>query len=128
MSQFVLVGVIFFAKRDAYRFNFSEPFLGEDSLIILVFAFLAIALLIASFALKKRFLNMAIQSQNVNLVQTAVIVACALCEAISLFGVVLAFAFDYQYFFIFPAVGILGMIFHFPKRENIHSATYKKSI
>lgn len=128
MSQFVLVAVIFFAKRDTFKLNFSEPILGDNSLIVIIFAILAVALLIASFILKNRFLSMAIEKQNVSLVQTAVIVACALCEAVSLFGVVLATVFNYQYFFIFPAVGILGMIFHFPKRENTHLASYNKSI
>jgi hypothetical protein len=48
-----------------------------------------------------------------------------LCEAISLLGVALAFAFSYQYFFLWFALGILGTILHFPKRDNLVAASYK---
>jgi hypothetical protein len=37
----------------------------------------------------------------------------------------MAFAFSYQYFFLWFALGILGMILHFPKRDNLIAAAYK---
>jgi len=79
-----------------------------------------------SFVLRKRFINQAINEQKLQLVQTAMIIGCALCESITLFGVVLAFAQNYQYFFLWFALGILGIILHFPRRENLIAASYKK--
>lgn len=126
VSQALLLVVIYFAKPEAFRFDFSQPLLGENAPIVIVFALLAISNLILSLALARKFLNQAIAAQNVALVQTAMIVGCALCEAISLFGVVLAFAFSYQYFFLWFALGILGTILHFPRRDNLIAAVYKR--
>jgi MFS family permease len=120
--------VIYFAKPEVFKFNFSRPILGENAVIIILLAFLAIANLIISFFLSERFLKEAIEKQSVELVQRAMIVGLALCESISLFGLVLAFVFDYQYFFAWFAVGILGMILHFPKRQNIHDASFRKFV
>ena len=127
MSQFVFLVVIYFSKPELLKFDFTEPFLGENAVVIILLAFLAISNLIISFFLSKRFINEAIEKQSIAFVQRAMVVGLALCESISLFGLVLAFVFNYQYFFVWIAVGILGMLFHFPKRENIHLANYKKS-
>jgi hypothetical protein len=127
MSQFMFLLVIFMVKPEVFQFDLAKPLLGENGIIIILFAFIAIANLILSFFFKKRFINEAIEKQSVDFVQRAMIIGCALCESVSLFGFILAFIFDYQYFFIWFALGIVGMIFHFPKRENLHLATYKKS-
>jgi hypothetical protein len=126
VSQALLLVVIYFAKPEIYKFDFSKPLLGENALMIIVLALVSIFNLVLSFALRKKLLNQATTGQNVAFVATAVIVGCALCEAISLFGVVLVFAFSYQYFFLWFALGILGTILHFPKRENLVAASYKK--
>jgi len=39
---------------------------------------------------------------------------------------VLAFAFNYEYFFLWIALGILGMLVHFPRRGDIEAANFKK--
>jgi F0F1-type ATP synthase membrane subunit c/vacuolar-type H+-ATPase subunit K len=127
VSQALLLVVVYFAKPEAFRFDFSKPLLGENAPIILVFALLAISNLALSFVLSRKYLNQAVAGQNIAPVQTAMIIGCALCEAISLFGVVLVFAFSYQYFFLWFALGILGTILHFPKRDNLVAASYKRS-
>ena len=126
VSQLVLLVVIFFAKPEVFKFDYSKPLLGDNGMIIVIFALLAISNLMLSFVLRKKYLNQAIAEQKTTLVQTAMIVACALCEAVSLFGVVLAFAFSYQYFFLWFALGILGTILHFPRRNNLIAASYQK--
>lgn len=125
-SQVMLLVVVYFAKPEIFRFDFSKPLLGENPAITIVFALLAISCLVFSFVLSRKFLNQAAAAQNVALVQTALVVGCALCEAISLFGVVLVFAFTYQYFFLWFALGILGTILHFPKRDYLIDASYKR--
>jgi hypothetical protein len=124
-SQLLLLIVIFFAKPEAFRFDFSKSLLGESPIVTVMFALLAVSNLVLSFVLSRKYLNQAIAEQKPALVQTAMIIACALCEAISLFGVVMAFAFSYQYFFLWFALGILGTILHFPKRDNLIAASYK---
>ena len=90
--------VIFFAKPEVFRFDFSKPLLGENQMMTVIFALLAISNLVMSFVLSRKYLNQAISEQKPALVQTAMIIGCALCEATTLFGLVLAFALSYQYF------------------------------
>jgi len=125
-AQLLFLVVIFFAKPEIFRFDFSKPLLGENAMMTGMFALLAISNLVMSFVFGRKYVNQAIAEQKTELVQTAVIVGCALCEAISLYGVVMAFAFSYQYFFLWFALGILGTILHFPKRDNLIAASYKK--
>ncbi len=124
-SQLLLLVVVFFARPEVFRFDFSKPLLGGNPAIIGMFALLAISNLILSFVLSRKYLKQAIAEQKPALAQTTMIIGCALCEAISLFGVVMAFAFSYQYFFLWFALGILGTILHFPKRDNLIAASYK---
>jgi hypothetical protein len=124
-SQLLLLVVIFFTRPEVFRFDFSKSLLGGNAVIIGMFTLLAISNLALSFVLSKKYLNQAIAEQKPALVQTAMTVGCALCEAISLLGVALAFAFSYQYFFLWFALGILGTILHFPKRDNLVAASYK---
>lgn len=125
-SQIMFLVVIFFAKPEVFRFDFSKPVLGENAMIVLAFAFLAITNFALSFIMKKRSYQQAIEKQEISYVQTGLILACAFCEAISLLGMVLAFAFAYQYFFLWFALGILGIILHFPRRDDVIAASYKK--
>lgn len=125
-SQVMLLVVVFFAKPDIFRFDLSKPILGENAIIIIAFAVLAFGNLALSFVMKKRSFEQAVNEQKIALVQTGLILAYAFCEAISLLGVVLAFAFSYQYFFAWFALGIIGVILHFPRRDDVIAASYKK--
>ena len=126
MSQFMFLVVLFTTKPELFSFDFSKPLMTyENSILVIIVAVLGITTFVLSFVLSKKFLTQAINEQKPALVQTAMISACALCEATTLFGLVLAFAFTYQYFFAWFALGILGVILHFPKRDNLFAASYK---
>jgi len=127
VAQFLFLVIIYFVRPGVFRFDFSKPLLGENAWIIIVFALVAISNLVTSFVLSRKNLNQAVAEQNIGLVQAAMIVGCALCEAISILGLILVFAYSYQYFFLWFALGILGMILHFPKRGNLVAASYKRS-
>lgn len=125
-SQIMFLVVIYFAKPEVFRFDFSKPLLGDNAAIVLAFAFLAVTNFALSFIMKRRSFQQAVEKQQIAYVQTGLIIACAFCEAISLLGLVLAFAFAYQYFFAWFALGILGIILHFPRRDDVAAASYKK--
>ena len=125
-SQVMFLVVIFFAKPEVFRFDLTKPLLGENSAIVLAFAALAIVNFALSFIMKKRAYQQAIAEQKIAYVQTGLILACAFCEAISLLGIILAFAFSYQYFFLWLALGIVGIVLHFPRRDDVIAANYKK--
>jgi hypothetical protein len=125
-SQIMLLVVVFFAKPEVFRFDFTKPLLGGNAVLIIAFAFVAVANLALSFVMKKRAFQQAAEKQQIAYVQTGLILAYAFCEATSLLGMVLAFAFSYQYFFAWFALGILGIILHFPRRDDVVAAGYKK--
>lgn len=125
-SQIMFLVISFVAKPDLYKFDFSKPIFGENAMIVGAFAFLAIVNFALSFVMKNRSYQQAVAEQNIALVQTGLIIACAFCEAISLLGLVLAFAFSYQYFFAWIALGIVGILLHFPRRDDVIAASYKK--
>ena len=125
-SQTMFLLVIFLAKPDIFQPDFSKPVSGgENSMFVAVFAILAITNLTISFVLEKRCISQAIEKQDGQYVRLGLILGCAFCESISLLGMVLAFAFGYQYFFVWFALGITGIILHFPKRNNLVAANRK---
>ena len=126
VAQLLFLIVLFFAKREVYNFDFSKPLLGENPIMVIALAVLGVLTFLLSFILQRKFVNQAINEQKPELVQTAMVIGCALCEATTLFGLVLAFALSYQYFFLWFALGILGTILHFPRRENLIAASFKK--
>ena len=125
VSQFLFLLLVYFTRPEVARLDLSQPLLDKNALVVIVIAAFSITDLTISFAMRKKYLDQAIAEQNINLVSTALIVGCALNEAISLFGVVLAFAFEYPYFWLFSALGIFGTILHFPRRSNIEAAAYR---
>ncbi len=126
MSQFLFVLMLVFIKPNLFKFDFSKPIAGVSGAMVLGFAVAAVTAVLFSFGFRKRLNARAVAEQDTGQVQSGLIIALALCEASSLFGLALAFAFDYQYFFLWIGLGILGMILHFPKRDELHAASYKR--
>jgi F0F1-type ATP synthase membrane subunit c/vacuolar-type H+-ATPase subunit K len=125
VSQLMFLVVLFFTKRELFNFDFSKSLLGDNPAITIAFAFLGVSTFLLSFVLKRKFINQAINEQKTAPIQMAVIIGCALCEATTLLGFTLAFITNYQYFFLWFTLGILGIILHFPKRDNLIAASYK---
>lgn len=125
MSQFMFVVIVFFTKPELFKFDLTKPLLGENAVIVIALAAVSLADLVVSIVLHKKFVERSVTEQNIGLVQTGMIVGCAMAEAISLFGLILAFIFNYQYFFVFSILGIIGILLHFPKRGDVHAASYK---
>ena len=126
MSQVLFVVMLVFTKPDLFRFDFSASPLEPSAPMILGLAVAAIVCVVLSFGFKRRLFERAVEEQDPAQVQSGLIIALALCEASSLFGLVLAFAFDYPYFFLWFALGILGMLLHFPRQNDLLAAGYKR--
>ena len=124
-SQFLFLLLVFLVKPELFSFDFTKPLLGDNAIVVSIFALLAVTAVAASFFLRKQNVEKAIAEQKVEHVQTGLIMGCALCEVSSLLGLMLAFAFDYQYFFLWIALGILGMLLHIPKKSEIIAASYR---
>lgn len=126
MTQFMFFVVVYFGKPELFAFDATKSVLGDNPLIVLIFAVIGVSNLLISIFLGKIFYDRAVEEQKVTLIQTGMIVGCALSESISLLGIFLAFAFSYQYFFIWIAFGLVGMILHYPRRDKIHAASFRK--
>jgi F0F1-type ATP synthase membrane subunit c/vacuolar-type H+-ATPase subunit K len=126
-SQMMFFLILYLSKPEVYSFDFSEPISGgENMILVTAFAILAVTNLVISFVMKNRCFEQAIEKQDAQYVRMGVILACAFCESISLMGLVLALIFSYQYFFLWFALGIIGIILHFPKRQPLIAADSKK--
>lgn len=125
-SQVLFLVMLFFTKPDLVRFDFSQNPLAPSGAMILGFAVAAVTCVVISFAFKRRLYERAVEAQDPAQVQSGLIIALALCEASSLFGLVLAFAFDHPYFFLWFILGIVGMLLHFPKQSDLLAAGYKQ--
>ncbi len=126
MSQIFFPVIVFFAKPELFRFKVSRPLFGDFAVEIGTIGVLSLVMFIVSFTLRQRFTGQAIATGNVGLVQTAMIFGCAFCELSSLFGLLVAFAFEFQYFFVLSVLGIIGTLLHFPRRRDIHAASFKR--
>ncbi|HWS54152.1 MAG TPA: hypothetical protein VN228_08500 [Pyrinomonadaceae bacterium] len=97
---------------------------GLPTPLVILFA-LGLLALALSFLLKGRVMRRAHEGRRPDLVQTAVIVGLACCEATALFGFVALFVSGHSYSFLLFAAGAAGQLLHFPRREEVLLGPYK---
>lgn len=127
-SQLLFIVVIYSAKGEIFTADVSQPLLGENPPIIIGAAFLALTNFAISFIMRKKAIERGIVEQKPEYVQTALIIGSAFCEAISIIGLLLAFAFNYQYFYLWLIVGFIGIFLHFPRRKHLYDASIRKQV
>jgi hypothetical protein len=98
---------------------------GEHQTLLLVLAAAGLSTVAASFAVKAGFYRRAAERQEPAQVQAGFIVAMALCEAAVLMGMVGLFVTWNDYAYALFGLGALGEALHFPRREQVMSASYK---
>lgn len=124
-SQLLFLVLVYMIKPELFTFDLSQPFFGKHPVVVVLFAVAAVAVFILSFVLRNQHMRRAVVDQDASCVQTGLVLGCALSEISSFLGVVLAFVFDYYYFFFWIALGIVGVLCHFPRRNNLLAAGYK---
>lgn len=124
-SQVTLLLVIYLTKPELFKLDLSQPLLGPNPAIVGMFFLLAPFNLGLSFLLKKRAYQEALDKKSFAYAQTGMVIGCALCETVSLLGVVLAFMIGYRYFFVFLALGFAGILLHFPRRQDAYNMSFK---
>lgn len=122
-SQLLFVVVIYSSKAELFSDRREQSSFGNESTVVFGAAFLAIANLAISFFFRRKAIEQGIAEQKPEYIQTALIIGCAFCEAISIIGLVLALVFEYQYFYLWMVVGFIGIFLHFPRRKNLVAAT-----
>ena len=124
-SQLMFLGIIYVVKPELYDFTSAGPLLSDQPLIIIAFAAAAIAFFALSQVLSGQHLRRAVEDQDQTCVQTGLVLGCALSEVSSLLGVILAFVFEYHYFYLWIALGALGILLNFPRKSALDAASYK---
>ena len=127
-SQIVFLVLIYFIKPHLFAFDPTRSPFSEQPVITTVFALIAIVFFVLSFVLSRQHMQRAVQDQDAGCVQTGLILGCALSEVPSILGVILAFVFDHPYFYLWIALGIIGILFHFPRKGNLYAAAGYKQI
>ncbi|MFN2513701.1 MAG: hypothetical protein ABR568_20060 [Pyrinomonadaceae bacterium] len=132
-ARYRILLIIWFALLSAVGLYFmvaqlvqpSEVDSAQNKMLTIILSGMGAFLVVASFAVKRRFLKQSVERQEIALVQTGFIVAVAMCEAGALFGLVDLMVTGNRYYFVVMMIGALGILFHFPRRDDLLSATYK---
>lgn len=115
------VGMIFFVTPILKP----PPAEQSDMTLLWVFAGLSVTLFLLSFVLKGRQLAQSVKAQRPELVQSAMILAVALCEAISIFGMMAHLTTGTRYYYIFFIISVIGVLLHMPRRSQLLAASHK---
>lgn len=97
----------------------------SNKVLSYAFAGLGIFSAILSFPIRSKLLKKSVEKQEVSLVQTAVVLGCALCEVPALFGIVERLILPGRNYLLLLAISFVSMAFHFPRRTNLLAASYK---
>ena len=98
----------------------------SGSLVMFGLTALGTFLVVISFAVKNKLLKRSVEQQEIGLVQQAMIIACALCEAAALLGLVEYFIVGSREHYLLLAIGAGGIALHFPRRSQLEAASYQK--
>jgi len=79
-----------------------------------------------SFVVKQKLLRRSVDEQDLSLVQKALVIACAICEAAALLGLVERFAVSGRDYLLLFVIAAAGIALHFPRRSQLEAASYKK--
>ena len=121
-SQALFFAIVWFAKPEIFSAETRGPILNNLPLVTVVFAAIAILFFVLSFVLKRQYMHRAVEDQDAGCVQTGLLLACVLSEVSSVLGLVLAFVFSHPYFYLWLALGALGIFLHFPRKGNLDAA------
>jgi F0F1-type ATP synthase membrane subunit c/vacuolar-type H+-ATPase subunit K len=96
--------------------------------VLLALAALGLSSVVASFIFKAGFYRRAAEQQQPAVLQTGFILALVLCEAAVLMGLVGLFVTWNDYAYGLFALGFVGELLHFPRREPVMSAYFKQGM
>jgi len=129
MMFLITIGLFFLVTRFSRPDNETIAELGGgNTTLLFVLAAAALSSVIASFVLKARFYRRAADEQQPGVLQTGFLVAMVLCEVAVLFGLVGVFMTWNDYAYGLFALGALGEALHFPRREQVQSAFFKRGM
>ena len=122
IALFLSVGIYYAFTKFAER----SPDLQRNDTLSLALIGVAVTTVLLSFLIKSKLLARAVDEQQVPMVQQAYIVAWALCEVPALLGMLEFFTTTNPNYYVLMIIAALGQLLHFPKREHVENAAYKR--
>jgi EamA domain-containing membrane protein RarD len=123
VSMLASVGLYFVLSK------FMTPPDGDGSqsrMVTFALTAMGVFLAITSFAIKHKFMAQAEATQSPALVQTGMITGLALCDAAALLGFLDYLTTGNRYYFVLFLIAVVGILFHFPRRDQIALASYRQ--
>jgi hypothetical protein len=103
----------------------SDPKGPPSSLLMFALTGLGTFLVVISFAVKNKLLERSVEKQDMVLVQQALVIACAICEASALLGLIEYFLVGSREYYLLFLISAGGMALHFPRRTQLEAASYQ---
>jgi F0F1-type ATP synthase membrane subunit c/vacuolar-type H+-ATPase subunit K len=101
---------------------------GRDNpALLMILAVAGLSTVSISFVVKRHFYGRAAERQDPAVFHQGFILAIVLCETAVLFGLVGLFITWNTYAYLLFVLGALGMLLHFPRREQLLAAYFKKN-
>ena len=100
---------------------------SENPKLTLVLNSLGLVPVGLSFLLKQKTLAKAVATQRLDLVQSAYVLSFALCESSALFGLLDHFIIGSSYYYFGFVIAGIGLLLHFPQKQNlVNASSYKQ--
>jgi hypothetical protein len=95
---------------------------------LIIFGLTAIGafLVVMSFVVKHKLLQRSVDKQDINLVQKSLVIACAMCEASAMLGLLERFVVGNRESYLLFLLAVAGAAAHFPRRSYLEAASYKE--
>jgi hypothetical protein len=87
-----------------------------------------VAAVLVSFLIKSRLLSKALEQQDVGMVQQAYVMAWAIAEVAALLSMLDFFLTNNRYYYALLIIAALGLLLHFPRREAVVNAAFKRGL
>ena len=122
VALFLSVGMYYLFTLFAER----SPDLKPNNTLSLALLGVAITTVLFSFLIKSKLLARARDEQQLPLVQQGYVVTWALCEVPALLGMLEFFTTSNPRYYALMIISAVGQLLHFPKREHVENAAYKR--
>jgi hypothetical protein len=102
-----------------------QPDKQPNTGLVITLMVVGFLLVMTSFAVKNKLLVRSVEKQDSTLVQKGLVMACAMCEASALLGLIERFLIGYRHYYFLFLFSATGIALHFPRRVQLQNAGYR---
>jgi len=102
--------------------------LAPNNTLFLGLVVVSLSATLVSFLVKSQLLNRAIEQQQMEQVQQAYVVGWAITEVGALLGMIDYLVSGDRYYYVLFIIAACGQLLHYPRREHVLNASFKRSL